>query len=130
MKEHSKAEYYINKFVQKDYVGKLYNYVQSLNGDICFKVKKDLKIAFRPVKMLSVFCNQDGLLHSHSWVVNADKTYDAHFPIILPKQHNFVELLVRKVHYKLGHFGWSFVLARLQERFWILSGQAHPCENT
>ena len=91
--------------------------MQSLNSDICFKVKKDLKIAFRPVKTLSVFCDQDGLLRSHSRIVNADKTYDARFPIILPKQHNFVELLIRKVHYALGHFGWSFVLARLQERF-------------
>ena len=40
VKERSEAEYYIIKLVQKDYFGKLYNYVQSLNADICFKVKK------------------------------------------------------------------------------------------
>ena len=111
------------KLVQKDYFGKLYDHIKSLNGDICFKVKKDLKIAFRPLKMLSVFCDDAGLLCSHSHIINADKSYDARFPIILPKRHNFVELLVRKVHYDLGHFGWSFVLARIQERFWILRGQ-------
>ena len=90
---------------------------KSLNGNICFKVSKDLKIAFRPLKTLSVFCDSYGLLHSHSHIVNADKPYDARFPIILPKRHNFVELLVRKIHYDLGDFGWSFVLARIQERF-------------
>ena len=87
VQERSEAEYYIIKLVQKDYFGKLYNYVQSRNGDICFKVKKDFKIAFRPVKTLSVFCDQAGLLHSHSWIINADKTDDARFPIELPKQH-------------------------------------------
>ena len=44
--ERSNAENYMIKSVQKDYFGKLYDYVQSLNGNICFKVKKDLKIAF------------------------------------------------------------------------------------
>ena len=34
VQERSKAEYYVIKLVQKDYFGKLYNYVQSLNSDI------------------------------------------------------------------------------------------------
>ena len=82
VQECSDAECYVIKLVQKDYFGKLYDYVQSLNGDICFKVKKDLKITFQPSKTLSVFCDQAGLLRSHSRIVNANKTYDAHFPII------------------------------------------------
>ena len=122
--ERSIVENYVIKLVQKDYFGKLYDYVRSLNGDICCKVKKDLKIAFQPLKILSVFCDHAGLLRSHSRIINADRSYDAHFPIILPKRHNFVELLIRKVHYELNHFGWSFVLARIQERFWIIRGQS------
>ena len=54
--ECSEAECYVIKLVQKDYFGKLYDCVQSLNGDICFKVKKVLKIAFQPAKTLSAFC--------------------------------------------------------------------------
>ena len=123
VKERSDAEYYIIKLVQKEYFGKLYDHVHSLNGEICFKVKKELKIAFRPVKTLSVFCDQAGVLRSHSRIINADMTYEARFPMILPKQHNFMELLIRKVHYGIGHFGWSFFLARLQKRFWVLRGQ-------
>ena len=112
---------------KKNSFGKLYDYVKSLNGGICFKVKKELKIAFRPFKTLSVFCDHAGFLRSHSRIVNADKPYDARFPIILPKRHNFVELLIRKVHYDLGHFGWTFILARIQEHFWILCGQSSLC---
>ena len=55
VQERSIAENYVIKVVQKDYFGKLYDYVQSLNGGICCKVKKDLKVAFRPLKTLSVF---------------------------------------------------------------------------
>ena len=40
VQERSDAECYVIKLVQKDYFGKLYDYVQSLNGNICFKVKK------------------------------------------------------------------------------------------
>ena len=75
--------------------------MKSLNGNICFKVSKDLKIAFRPLKNVSVFCDRYGLLHSHSCIVNADKPYDTCFPIILPKHRDFMELLIRKVHYEL-----------------------------
>ena len=81
-------------------------------------------MAFLPLKMLSVFCDRAGFLRSHSQIINADKPYDVRFLMILPKRHNFVELLIRKVGYELGHFGWLFVLARIQERFWILRGQA------
>ena len=64
--ERSIAENYVIKLVQKDYFGKLYDYVQSLNGNICCKVKRDLKIAFRPLITLSVFCDHTGVLRSHS----------------------------------------------------------------
>ena len=38
--EHSEAECYIIKLIQKDYFGNLYDYLQSLNGNICFKATK------------------------------------------------------------------------------------------
>ena len=69
---------------------------------------------------MSVVCDEKGFLCSHSRIINADKPFDTQFPIILPKKTNFVELMVRKVHYDLDRFGWSYVLAKIQERFWIL----------
>ena len=84
------AENYAIRLVQQDYCGKLYFYIKSLNGNICHKVSKDLKIAFRPLKTLSVFCDSNGLLHSHSRIINANKPFGTRFPIILPKHHNFM----------------------------------------
>jgi hypothetical protein len=123
VKERNEAEIFAIRSVQRECFGELYEYVRSLKGEVCFKVKKNLKIAFRSLKQLNVFCDKDGLLRSHSRIANAEMEYDARFPIILPKRHNFVEMLVRKTHYEIGHFGWSFVLAKLQKRFWILRGQ-------
>ena len=40
------AENYVIRLVQQDYFGKLYDHIKSLKGDICFKVRKDLKIVF------------------------------------------------------------------------------------
>ena len=91
VKERRGVEYFILKLVQKEYFGKLYDHVQSLNREICFKVKKKLKI-----KMLSMFCDQAGILRSHSRIVNADMTYEARSPMILPKQHNFVSCFCTK----------------------------------
>ena len=94
VQECSDAENYVIKLVQQDYFGKLYDHIKFLNGDIC--LKKDFTIVFRPLKTLSMFCDNAGLLRSHSRIVNADKSYDARFNIILPKHHNFVELLFKK----------------------------------
>ena len=35
-----------------------------------------------------------------------------------------MKLLVRKVHFELAHYGWSYVLAKFQNCFWILHGQS------
>ena len=42
---------------------------------------------------------------------------------ILPKCHAFVNLLVRHIHKKVGHFGISYTLSALRKHYWILSGR-------
>ena len=74
-------------------------------------------------KTLSMFCDENGFLRSHSQIINADKPFDSHFPVIFQNPIP-VEVLVRKVHYDIDHFGWSYLLAKIQERFWILHGQS------
>ena len=80
-------------------------YINALKGNVCHKVTKNLKHTFQPLKDLSVFCDEDGFLRLYSRIVNANIPFDARFPINLPQRHNFVELLTRRVHYDLGHFG-------------------------
>ena len=86
VKERNEAEIFIIRSVQRECFGELYEYICSLKGEVCFKVKNNLKIAFRFLKQLNVFCDNDGLLRLHIRIVNADMEYDSRFPIILPRK--------------------------------------------
>lgn len=52
----------------------------------------------------------------------ADEGYK--HPLILPKKHCVVEMLVRHYHELTGHSGQEHVLARLRERYWIVGGRS------
>ena len=52
--------------------------------------------------------------------MKSEHPFNTRFPTILPKRHNFVDDLIRKVNFEVGHFGWSYVLAKLQKRFWVI----------
>ena len=49
--------------------------------------------------------------------------HDKQPPILLPKNHPFVTLLIRYTHSSLFHAGVSSTLSALREKFWILSGR-------
>ena len=48
---------------------------------------------------------------------------EAKHPIILPKKHHIVDLIVRYYHYKSGHSGVEHVLSMIRERFWIVKAR-------
>ena len=116
VQDRTDAEKYIVKIIQQDHFGALYSHNMSLKGNICYRAAKKMKRVFQPLKTLSMFCDENGFLCSHSRIINADKPFDTCFPVILLKRHNFLELLDRKMHYDLGHFGWSYVLTKIRER--------------
>ena len=88
------------------------------------QICQEFKCVFQPLKSLSEFCARDGFLRSQTRIIDTNKPFDARFPVILPQRHNFVELLIQKIYYDLGHFGWSYVLAKIQNRYWILHDQS------
>ena len=57
VKERGEAETFVIRSMQRECFGKLYEHICALNGEICFKVGKSLKAAFRPLKQLNVFCD-------------------------------------------------------------------------
>ncbi len=67
----------------------------------------------------------DGLIHAHARLQNAPElSYEAKFPIILPKDHPAVPLLIRETHQQLAHAGANATLAQLLTRFWPIHGRA------
>ena len=48
---------------------------------------------------------------------------EAKHPVILPKKHHIVDLIVRHYHHKSGHSGVEHVLSLIRERFWIVKAR-------
>ena len=44
-------------------------------------------------------------------------------PIILPKHHHVVELIVRQYHGISGHSGQEYVLSLVRQKFWLIKGR-------
>ena len=44
-------------------------------------------------------------------------------PIILPKHHHVVELIVRHYHSISGHSGQEHVSSLVQQKFWLIKGR-------
>ena len=69
--------------------------------------------------------DKDGLLRAHSRLQNASElSYDAKYPILLPKDHAITKLVISDRHERLGHgTGTEHLLAELRARFWVVKGR-------
>ena len=54
---------------------------------------------------------------------NAEFLGSARNPILLPAKHDFVQLIIKKVHASVKHCGLRDTLTTIRERFWILRGR-------
>ncbi len=44
-------------------------------------------------------------------------------PVILPKRHHIVDILIRHYHLQSGHSGIEYVLSKIRENYWIVKGR-------
>ncbi|KAK3747784.1 hypothetical protein QZH41_013322, partial [Actinostola sp. cb2023] len=95
-------------------------YVQKLcfAGEMSSFVKKSSQLhKLNPLKI-------DGLLRVGGRLRNAPIEEEAMHPILLPKKHHVVNLIVRYYHELSGHSGVEHVLALTRERFWPINARA------
>ena len=102
----------------------LYDHIVSLKGVSCFNNESASKPLFLLCKKYRVFCDTFVILRVRGRFINPDLIYDTKFPILLPKRHHFVKLLIRKIHFEANRFGWSYVLSIIRQKFWIINGQS------
>ena len=65
-----------------------------------------------------------GMIRVGGRLTNAPLSTDQKHPVILPKCHHVVDLIVQQVHEEAGHAGREHVLANLRVRFWVVKGNA------
>jgi len=54
---------------------------------------------------------------------NAEISEEYKYPILLPEQHRFSELLVQRIHWESFHFGVQFTLTKVREKYLIIRGR-------
>ena len=74
---------------------------------------------------LSPFIDEDGVLRSDTRIKYAEYlTYDARFPIVLPRKHHVTKLIVRKHHEVNNHAaGTNHLLTIISNKYWILNAR-------
>lgn len=67
--------------------------------------------------------DENGLLRIKSKLILTEENENFKKPLILPAKHHIVNLLIKHIHEKCGHFGIQTTLARIRENYWIISGR-------
>ncbi|CAL8068579.1 unnamed protein product [Orchesella dallaii] len=62
----------------------------------------------------------EGLLRIQTRLMNRKDKHDFISPIVLPKCHPMVDLLIRNFHLQYCHAGIQFVMSKLREKYWII----------
>ena len=66
---------------------------------------------------------ENGVVKCKGRMNNAELLGSARNPILLPSKHDFVQLVIKKVHASVKHCGLRDTLTTIRERFWILKGR-------
>lgn len=73
------------------------------------------------INKLMPFLDNDGLIRVGGRLRHTDLTYDQQHPILLPRKHHVIELLVTHYHHKYCHTGPVALMSILRQKYWILS---------
>jgi len=87
-------------------------------------VSKDYRTELNSLKKLSPFLDDKGLIRVGGRLQRSSLAYDVKHPILLPKRHHLVKLVVFHYHELSRHSGYTYTLAQIRSIFWIVSGQS------
>lgn len=71
------------------------------------------------LRSLYPYADSKGILRVGGRLKHAPIPYQAKHPVILPKKHDIVPLILSHFHEKLNHSGVEHILAELRQRYWI-----------
>jgi len=116
VEELASAEIDVIRLVQANCFSYLIEYFNS--GKVVSECKNELK----SIQKLSPFLDEQGIIRVGGRLQRSAYEFDLKHPILLPKRDNETRLIVVCCHKLLRHSGYNSVLARIRQRFWIVSG--------
>ena len=75
-------------------------------------------------KQFDLFLDGDGIWRCGGRLSNADVPFETKHPILLPRDHYFTSLVVRRAHQRVLHNGVKDTLTEVRARYWIRKGRA------
>ncbi|MCP3664586.1 MAG: transposase family protein, partial [Gammaproteobacteria bacterium] len=81
------------------------------------------------IDQLRLFSDSHGILRCRGRLENSDLTYDAKYPVLLPKDNAYTDLQIRSYHESLLHVGVNQTLAELRGFYWVPSGRIQVAKN-
>ena len=119
LEELSKAETHILKCVQANCFDEELRQLKESTGrnNETNEVRKSSSL----VKLNPVV--KDGLIRVGGRLQQARIDGDAQHPIILPKTHHVVDLLIKFYHCVSGHSGLEYMLSLMRQKFWIVKAR-------
>ena len=121
------AEIEVLKYVQRQCFREELVCLQGKESEV--EVKKSVRArSTRSVKKSSSIAKldpelRDGLLCVGGRLRHAPIEQEQRHPVILPKKHHVVDLIVRHYHLLSGHSGQEYVLSLIRKSFWIIKGR-------
>ncbi|XP_063529593.1 uncharacterized protein LOC134740867 [Cydia strobilella] len=73
---------------------------------------------------LGVFKDIDDLLRCKGRMKHADWSFDKRYPILIPKNSDFTNETIMKIHRENMHVGVSHTLSKIRETYWIPQGRS------
>ena len=120
--EFNEAEREILRLVQIECYGDELTRVTHSAQPNCQRKPKSMKKSSSIYKLDPILVNN--LLRVGGRLQRAPIDDEAKHPIILPKKHHVVQLLVRHFHHSSGHSGIEHTLSLIRRRYWIVKGRS------
>ena len=91
---------------------------------LCVQNKVTEDENFRNLKSnLNLFQDEDKLLRCKGRIDNAPLPFETRFPVILPREGHFTDLILAQCHKDVRHNGVNETLTELRSRYWIVRGR-------
>jgi len=74
-------------------------------------------------KQLGLKFDEFNIMRCYGWLLNAEMSDAAKYPMLLPRCENYVNLVIQEVHERLIYAGVSHTLSSLCQEYWIPQGR-------
>ena len=99
------------------------------------KFPSGMKVPKSLLKQLDLFLDPQGILRTRTRLQEAVVSDSVKYPVLLPKDHHFTQLLITDTHLRLCHAGVRQVMSSIRGFYWIphcrrtVSKIVHSCFN-